>query len=94
MGILTNALSLLNVLVGREDVTNSRGTTINRALITAIECIFADGRCLFPLLSGLPAHIGALGPHTQLLDGTLRARRPGIRMRGLACIGYSMSSIL
>lgn len=42
MGVLLSALGSLKVLVKKEDVTTSRGTAINRTLITAIECISAE----------------------------------------------------
>ena len=49
-GVLLSIQNSLKVLVGKEDVTNCRGTAVNRTLVTAIECISADGRFLFPLI--------------------------------------------
>jgi len=70
-GVLTSALGFLKVLINKEDIVNFKGNVINRTLVTAIKCISADGRCLFPLIVCLPVYIGVLGPCTQLLDGTL-----------------------
>ncbi len=49
-GVLLSVLNALKVLVSRSDLRNYRGTGIKRTLITAIECISADGRCLPPLV--------------------------------------------
>jgi hypothetical protein len=49
-GVLLNVLSSLKVLVSKEDLTNYRGAGVRRILITAIECISADGRFLAPLI--------------------------------------------
>jgi hypothetical protein len=49
-GILLSVLGSLKVLVGRDDLRNYRGAGSQRTLITAIECISADGRCLEPLI--------------------------------------------
>ena len=49
-GILLSAPTSLNVLVGRDDLRNYRGAGVQRTLVTAIECISADGRSLAPLI--------------------------------------------
>jgi DDE superfamily endonuclease len=49
-GVLLSVLSSLKVLVSRQDLRNCRGAGVQRTLITAIECISADGRCLDPLI--------------------------------------------
>jgi hypothetical protein len=49
-GILLSLLKSLKVLVGRDDIKTYRGTGVKRTLITAIECISADGRSLDPLI--------------------------------------------
>lgn len=49
-GILLSVLGSLKVLVGRDDLRNYRGAGSQRTLITAIECISANGRCLDPLI--------------------------------------------
>jgi hypothetical protein len=49
-GVLLSVLNSLKVLVGRDDLRKHRGTTVKRTLVTAIECISADGRSLHPLI--------------------------------------------
>lgn len=48
-GVLLSILSSLKVLTGK-DCLNFRGVGVKRTLITAIECISADGRSLHPLI--------------------------------------------
>lgn len=48
-GVLLSVLGSLKVLTGKDDV-NHRGVGVKRTLITAIECISADGRSLHPLI--------------------------------------------
>ncbi|KAJ6016395.1 hypothetical protein N7540_010986 [Penicillium herquei] len=43
-------LNSLKVLVSKDDLRKHRGTTVKRTLVTAIECISADGRFLHPLI--------------------------------------------
>jgi hypothetical protein len=47
-GVLLSILSSLKVLVSKQDLKNYRGAGVKRTLVTAIECISADGRCLDP----------------------------------------------
>jgi hypothetical protein len=49
-GILLSVLNSLKVLVSKDDLKKHRGTAVKRTLITAIECISADGRSLHPLI--------------------------------------------
>jgi hypothetical protein len=49
-GIMLSMLDLLKVLVGRDDLWNYRGAGIKRTMITAVECICADGQALFLLI--------------------------------------------
>jgi hypothetical protein len=49
-GVMLSVLNSLKVLVDRDDLRKSRGTCGNRTMITAVECISADGRCLNPLI--------------------------------------------
>ena len=49
-GTLLSAPRLLRVLVGRDDLLNYRGAGVQCRLVTAIECISADGRSLDPLI--------------------------------------------
>ncbi|KAK5805975.1 hypothetical protein VI817_000233 [Penicillium citrinum] len=49
-GVLLSVLNSIKVLVGKNDLRKHRGTTVKRTLVTAIECISADGRFLHPLI--------------------------------------------
>jgi hypothetical protein len=49
-GVLLSVLNSLKVLVGRHELKTHRGAGVKRTLITAIECISADGRSLYPLI--------------------------------------------
>jgi hypothetical protein len=49
-GVLLSVLTSLKVLVGTDDLRSYRGAGVKRTLITAIECVSADGRSLFPLI--------------------------------------------
>ena len=49
-GIQLSVLRTQKVLVSREDESGCRGTGVKRDLITAVECISADGRSLHPLI--------------------------------------------
>jgi hypothetical protein len=49
-GVLLSSLASLKVLVGKDDMRDYRAAGVKRTLITAIECISADGRYLFPLI--------------------------------------------
>jgi len=48
-GVLLSVLSSLKVLVSKDDLRKHRAVAVKRTLVTAIECISADGRCLHPL---------------------------------------------
>ena len=49
-GVLLSVLNSLKVLVGRDDLRKHRAVAVKRSLVTAVECISADGRCLTPLI--------------------------------------------
>jgi len=49
-GIMLSMLKSITVLVGKEEMKAHRGTGVKRTLITAIECVSADGRSLDPLI--------------------------------------------
>jgi hypothetical protein len=49
-GIMLSMLGSAKVLVGKDDRQGSRGAGIKRTMVTAIECISADGRALLPLI--------------------------------------------
>ena len=49
-GVLLSKLSSVKVLVGKDDLRDYRGTGVKRTMVTAIECISADGRSLLSLI--------------------------------------------
>ena len=49
-GTLLSVPKWLRVLVGKDNLRNYRGAGVQRTLVTAIECISADGRSLDPLV--------------------------------------------
>jgi hypothetical protein len=49
-GVLLSVLNSLKVLVGKNELRDYRGAGVKRTLITAIECVSADGRRLYPLI--------------------------------------------
>lgn len=49
-GVLLSDLTTMKVLVSRSDAQSRRGVGLRRIMITAVECILADGRCLPPLI--------------------------------------------
>jgi hypothetical protein len=49
-GVLLSVLNSLKVLVSKNDLRTYRGAGVKRTLVTAVECISADGRCLSPLI--------------------------------------------
>ncbi|KUL82014.1 hypothetical protein ZTR_11401 [Talaromyces verruculosus] len=49
-GVLLSVLNSLKVLVSKNDLREHCGAVVNRTLVTAVECISADGRCLSPLI--------------------------------------------
>ncbi|KAF2178946.1 hypothetical protein K469DRAFT_674903 [Zopfia rhizophila CBS 207.26] len=49
-GVLLSSLSSLTVLVGKDDLWNYRSAGVKRTLITAIECVSADGKFPFPFI--------------------------------------------
>jgi hypothetical protein len=49
-GVMLSMLGSLKVLVGRDDLRTYRGAGVKRTMVTAIECISADGRSLHPLI--------------------------------------------
>jgi hypothetical protein len=49
-GVILSMLGSVKVLVGRDDVRGHRGASVKRTIVTAIECISADGRSLHPLV--------------------------------------------
>ncbi|OKO98095.1 hypothetical protein PENSUB_9531 [Penicillium subrubescens] len=49
-GVLLSVLGALKVLVGREEMCKYRGAAVKRKMVTAVECLSADGRSLNPLV--------------------------------------------
>jgi hypothetical protein len=49
-GVLLSDLNTVKVLVSRSDVKSCRSVSLHRTMITAVECISADGRYLPPLV--------------------------------------------
>jgi hypothetical protein len=48
--VLLSVLNSLKVLVSKSELQNHRGLGVKRTLITTIECISIDSRCLYPLI--------------------------------------------
>jgi len=49
-GVMLSLLGSVKVLVGKDDLRDYRGAGVKRTMVTAIECISADGRSLLPLI--------------------------------------------
>jgi hypothetical protein len=49
-GVMLSMLNSVKVLVGKEDTHAYRGARVKRTMVTAVECISADGRCLNPMI--------------------------------------------
>jgi hypothetical protein len=49
-GVMLSMLGSVKVFVGRDDARGHRGASVKRTMVTAIECISADGRSLHPLV--------------------------------------------
>jgi hypothetical protein len=49
-GVMLSMLGSVKVLVGKDDIQAHRGASVKRTMVTAIECISADGRSLHPLI--------------------------------------------
>jgi hypothetical protein len=49
-GVMLSMLGSVKVLVGRDDQRGYRGAGVKRTMVTAIECVSADGRSLHPLI--------------------------------------------
>lgn len=50
IGVMLSMLRSVKVLVGKDDLRDYRGAGVKRTMVTAIECISADGRSLLPLI--------------------------------------------
>jgi hypothetical protein len=49
-GVMLSMLGSAKVLVGKDDPRDYRGAGVKRTMVTAVECISADGRSLLPLI--------------------------------------------
>ena len=49
-GVMLSMFGSVKVLIGRDDLRDHRGVGVKRTLVTAIECVSADGRSLPPLI--------------------------------------------
>lgn len=49
-GVILNIINSLKVLVGKDDPRAYRGAGVKSTMVTAIECISADGRSLLPMI--------------------------------------------
>ncbi len=49
-GVMLSVQGSVKVLVGKDDMRDYRGTQVKREVVTAIECISADGRYLKPMI--------------------------------------------
>lgn len=88
-GVMLSMLGSVKVLVGRDDTRDYRGARVKRTMVTAIECISADGRYLDPLVIWLATtHMDDV-PHPWVALRVLRIRvhrfwdKPGV---ALACV--------
>lgn len=68
-GVMLCMLGSVKVLVGKDDLRDYRGAGVKRTMVTAIECISANGRSLLP---------EAIGPRILPLDGIMPVLNPGI----------------
>jgi hypothetical protein len=46
IGIMLSMLNSVKVLVGKDNTQAYKGARVKRTMVTAVECISADGRCL------------------------------------------------
>jgi hypothetical protein len=49
-GVMLSMLSSAKVLVGKNEQQGGRGGSFKRIMVTAIECISANGKALLPLI--------------------------------------------
>jgi hypothetical protein len=49
-GVMLSKLGSVKVLVGKDDLRDYRGAGVKRTMVTAMECISADGKSLLPLI--------------------------------------------
>jgi hypothetical protein len=49
-GVMLSMLNSIKVLVGKDDIRGYRGARVKQTIVTTVECISADGRCLNPMI--------------------------------------------
>lgn len=49
-GIILSILNSIKVLISKDDMRGYRGTRVKRIIVTTIEYISADSRCLKPMI--------------------------------------------
>lgn len=49
-GVMLSMPGSVKALVGKDDMRDYRGARVKRTMVTAIECISADGRYLKPMI--------------------------------------------
>ncbi|KAF2008752.1 hypothetical protein BU24DRAFT_333140, partial [Aaosphaeria arxii CBS 175.79] len=49
-GIMLSMLSSVKVLIGKDDVRDYRGAGVKRTIVTAVDCVFASGEYLNPII--------------------------------------------
>ena len=49
-GVMLSMLGSVKVLVGKDHLRDHRGVGVKRTMVTAIECVSADGRSILPLI--------------------------------------------
>lgn len=49
-GVILSMLGSVKILVGKDDLRDYRGAGVKRTMVTAIECVSANGRSLLPLI--------------------------------------------
>ncbi|OCK92191.1 uncharacterized protein K441DRAFT_571237, partial [Cenococcum geophilum 1.58] len=54
-GVMLSMLGSVKVLLGKNDMRTYRGARIKREVVTAVECVSADGRYLNPMVIWLAA---------------------------------------
>ena len=92
-GVLSNVLSSLKILVGRDGLRNHRAVAVDCTLVTAIEFISANIRCIQPLIIWPAAtHRSSWTSHST--PGSHYAySKTGYTTQVLACIGCRVCSI-
>jgi len=92
-GVILRMLDSIKVLLSKDDPRDYRGAGVKRTMVTAIECISANGRSLLPMIIWPATTIEATGPHSPPLDGTMHAPNLDTPTPRLAWSGSSVCLI-